>query len=373
VAAKRKLIFGIALGALAAGGAVAGVVFLRPSSLLTPALRTGACLNVASDAGVSFPWDATTDGGAALWRVNLSGRATGPATLRIYEGDTSGPALVDQSISKAGWWTTSLPLSLGWHRLVIRATVGARTTDQVYWLGLGDGPPTWTAPGPWESGTDSGVVCREAGCYSPGVVPRCGNAPIIPSDAGLADALSDAWGDPIGCRRGCGSREYIPDAGCGETGATCPGLTDSGLYYRPRCCRQEPNAAGWRHTPDGGWCAGAGTLSNGTRYEAQSRGDILLSLNFAGLHAPGCGPGHLLVSLVESELSWPPGDAGHSHDAYLAARYRKYDYTCKVRRAGAARLPVEYNRDAGAAGVPFCSGNWCCVLSKIYPSPDSGT
>lgn len=557
----KRIIFGVFITAAVGVGVYTGVTHLQPTSILTPIVKTGACINLASDAGIGRrPLDARTEAGVAMWGVTMQGVVSSvPTTLQIYDGDLSN-LIASKSITSRGRWQQELaPLSLGWHKLIFRATYSGRTEDSVYWIGLATSAPTWTAPGPWESGADAGVVCSDAGCYEPGVVPRCASGPTIPSDAGILDALSDAWGDPIGCLRGCGALEYIKDAGCGEAGP-CPGLTDSGLYYRPRCCRSSPGSNGWRHeeawtetgipglaseiaaqptlgstltivssasgdkgdtvmvyghdaagfvrsellttnatagttpvagvipwgtvagvqlssaitgtltltsttggqtvatistaapskgirllannrgnvinsqrvsvaadgattaklvvmdsdgTIDGvtlagttavtttsrysaisllalgavpdarsltlsapaGWCSSS-KIANGASFASQARGDILLSLNFAGLSDTGCGPNHLLVSLVESTLPWPPppGDAGaYSYSDHVASRYRKYDYTCRMRRAGDPKLPVDYNRDAGANGVPFCAGGWCCVLSKIYPTPDAGS
>lgn len=559
----KKVIYGVAAGAIATAGVVLGIIFIQPISQLTPNIKNGACIGMLSDCGVTRrPTDASTESGGRVWVVKLAGHVSASNTLmQIFDGDFAN-LIASTTLTKAGRWSIDLPLGLGWHKLIFRGTHGTRVADSVHWLGLAETPPTWTNPSPWQTGNDAGTLCVDAGCFALGVVPRCAVGPYIPADGGgIIDALHAKWSDPIGCKRGCGIWEYIPDAGCAIE-AGCPGRSDSGAAYKPRCCAVTPNVKGWMYLPawtspsfsgldsdvtnqptsgstitiasnstnandkgknvniygfdasgfaqietistnttngtipvagrirwsvfagavltwtptgtitltsttggqivttlavgaltkgvrtysnnrgnlinsqrisvvadaattakvlflpttsptssiDGvtlngttpvtttavfdrisqvvvghlpaarsitvsapsGWCSSSNTIF-GQAYTSQSRSDILLALNFAGLRDNGCGVGHLTVTMSEAQKPWPPPpsiDAGYSHDAHIASRYRKYDYVCRPRTPGSPALPVHWNRDAGVKGAPYCVGNWCCVLNRVYQSPD---
>jgi len=554
----KRIIFGVAVGAVTTAAIVLGVIFIEPVSRLTPNVNRGQCLSMLSDLGIAKrPTDASTESGARIWVVKLVGHVSAANTLlQVYDGDFAN-LVASTTLTQAGRWSIDVPLGLGWHKLIFRGTNGTRVVDSVHWLGLAESAPTWSDPSPWETGNDAGTLCTDAGCVALGVVPRCSRGPYIPADGGgIVDANHAQWNDPIGCKRGCGSLEFIPDAGC-STEAGCPGRSDSGAVYQPRCCQFVSNNRGWMHlsawtspsfagldsdvtnqptsgstltvasssavandkakgvviygfdtlgfprvetittnasngttpvvgwvnwstfagaaanwTPTGtitissttggqivttlaaaaltrgirtytdnrgnlingqrlsvvadaattakvmfvattvdgvtlsgttpvqtterfdhltavivgalpvtrsitvsapaGWCSTANLLSD-QAYKSQARGDIMLALNFTGVRDPGCGADHLTVVLSEAQKPWPPlagVDGGYSYDAHLASRYRKYDYLCRVRTPGSPVPPVPYNREAGVNGTPYCTGNWCCVLNHVYPTPD---
>jgi hypothetical protein len=127
---------------------------------------------------------------------------------------------------------------------------------------------------------------------------------------------------------------------------------------------------------DEGWCTGG--QFNGQFAGASHRaGQVLLNINFAGIADPGgagCGARHIMVMVGESKRAWPPApsDAGYSFDGWRASVYPRLAYECRPQ--GTSSTPtVPWNRDAGAAGAPYCTGGWCCVLSKVYRVPDGGS
>lgn len=132
------------------------------------------------------------------------------------------------------------------------------------------------------------------------------------------------------------------------------------------------------------WCANT-TVQQTTQHPAQGmslaqgqamrRGDALLNINFSGIRDEGCGVSHVLITMSNTSKPWPPPplDGGYSYDAARAAIFRKYDWLCKPRRAHNAWGPsVPVNRDAGANGIPYCFGDWCCVLNHAWRDPEAG-
>jgi hypothetical protein len=123
---------------------------------------------------------------------------------------------------------------------------------------------------------------------------------------------------------------------------------------------------------DEGWCIYSGFVGANRR-----AGEVLLNINFAGIADPGgagCGARHISVMIGENKNAWPPAprDAGYSFDAWRAATYPRWAYECRPRASTSTTPTVPWNRDAGVAGTPYCSGGWCCVLAKVYRVPDGG-
>lgn len=545
----------VAAAALVAIGLVEGV----PPDQQAGIGVSPACYNVARDGGTltTTPTDSGTEAGVAIWRVTIAGHAaSAPIGVRLFNGDLANQ-IASWTIATTGSWSQVIPLSLGYHKLIFRAVHKGKTSDAVRWVGLATGAPTWTAPS-WSTEADGGARCWDAGCVPPGVIPRCVGNLIRCSDAGCQDALHPVLKDPIGCVRGCGSIDKVPDAGCSVGGCS---TADSGaVVYRPLCCGVEPSAAGLLRTPaysvsvaglsseiaaqvtagskvtvvssssadknhdimvygiagdgfpryeavrtnssagttpvtgtlrwttilgarematpagtitmtsttggqtiltltsaartkgirhvgsnqgstvgqrvlrvraddattdpagmigggdifdgvtlagttevsttaqyhsleyvavgalsdaltltieaDEGWCTG-GTRNNQFVGANSRGGEVLLNINFAGIAEPGgggCGARHVMVMVGENKNAWPPAarDAGYSFDAWRAATYPRWAYECRPRWGTSTTPTVSWNRDAGRAGTPYCSGAWCCVLAKVYRVPDGG-